>query len=411
MYRKYVLDRLDTQQQHLPSPPVANTFPDNHLIVGEAQCKAARAGALHRRDSGARVAESGTYRSDRSDSGIESEFGGSKTLSGQKNDPRASYSKGSAGQDKGDYKVELKSHRDWAPYKKPDRVKSEPDIIKNKSVKEKGESESQCTLETPSNSNDAADFITDPHGESRISRISSFSEGYIESKAEKRPPRHIRYNYSEVDLFDDFVSRDSTPEFRRPPKEITVRDIEQGISQRVALSSKLEHKESKSPSPVRLLDAHGCHDVKQELIVAKPIAEAAKGKPQSPMLFQNRRSDGFSRASVESVRPTHFPSGHSYASAKDAGKVLPVKDLGKGKRSHLDARNETVGPKKLSPRYSNHLQGEHPWAQTAYKGKLSERQLQPFETSSVKPGTPVPSRSAAGCYSSLCCNKGSIAKR
>ncbi|XP_068244970.1 uncharacterized protein [Palaemon carinicauda] len=366
MYRKYILDRLDAQQQQLQPPPAASTFPDTHLIVGDAQSKAARAGALHRRDSATRLVESGTYRSDRSDSGIESELGGSKSLSGQRSDAsKTTHSKGNAFQDTEENRVELKIYRDWAPYKKPSRIKSEPNITKNKSAKQKSESGVQCNLE--STSDDTEDLITSPQSETRISRISSFSEGYIESSVTKRPPRHLRHNHSQVDLFDDFVSRDSTPEFRRPPKEITVNDIERGIPQRVTLASKLEQKDSKSPSPVRLWDAHGCHNAKQELIMAKPIAEVAKRK--GSMGFQNMRTESFSRPLVEATRPTHT---YSYPNTKDVGKVLPLQDVGRGKRDHLVGRAEIVDPKKLSPRYSNHLQGEHPWPQTAHKGKLTE---------------------------------------
>ncbi|KAK7008173.1 hypothetical protein SK128_016936 [Halocaridina rubra] len=344
MYRKYVLDLFEEQQ-----PQSSSTFPDTHLIVGEAQSKAARAGAAHWRDNRA-------YKSDRSDSGIESELGGSKK-------------KGLLVQSEKTSKVELKVRRDWAPYRSS-RGKSETVPHRNKLTKQKSDSEVQCELTQATR--DTRFPVSDVEDETQSTSLgaevistqqNTNGKGRPASQIDSRYSKHTRHSHTNLDLFDDFVSYDYTPEFRRRPNSVAVTESSLGASQRTSFLQQTDG--SNSSTPLKLLDAHGCQNSLQEVIVSNPIAAAAQEKPRSALNYHRQSSDGVSRVSVDTERTQR--NHKMYSTKKDIIRVLPVQEsnvLSSG--TSLASSNNSLEhrvPMMQSPRYSKHLQNEQAWTQ------------------------------------------------
>lgn len=171
------------------------------------------------------------------------------------------------------------------------------------------------------------------------------------SSAEARGGRR-RPAASEVIQLVEFVSRNNTPEFRRRP--------------RVTGSPGAPHAPPASsprpPPPMRVWDAHGCQEAgKNEIIVARPVVEAASRSRAHGGPSPARRDRHGARVVVEAAHPTIY--------AQEVIKVMPIRkkshpDVGGGAREAGERAGERGSGQRPSQRFSGrHLQGEVvPWA-------------------------------------------------
>lgn len=193
--------------------------------------------------------------------------------------------------------------------------------------------------------------------------------------AEARGGRNKTHNTEMIQLVE-FVSRNNTPEFRRRPRVTG----SPGAARTASTAS------PRPPPPMRVWDAHGCHEAgKNEVIVARPVVEAASRSRPRDAHSPIRKDRNSTRSVVEAA--------HSTIYAQEVIKVMPIRkksypDVGGGVIDAGERRGERGMVQRPSQRFSSrHLQGDMaPWGRPSSAARFPNKVYMDAEN---KPGVVI----------------------